>query len=726
MRVSTEYNQAPAPCKENFDGEVEDYTMNVCNIQVSETIVHESCSGNNDGSIDITVTSGVGPYTFVWSTSDGSGLVVNDEDQTGLRSGTYNLQVTDVNNCVFNASYVLTETGSATPQLDCPPDTVKLQVDLNLCTRTYDWETALNIVSCNTYTLGWIRDDGVTQESERFNFAVGTTTVDVTVTDDGNGLQATCQLIIFVDENPNQAPSITAPDDITVSCVTAVPTELDISDFDASTLSDNCGIQNSSFSVTNTIVINPDGSQTRTRTYSISDYAGNSASDSQIITVTNDLEANASITIIPGCSGELLQITASTGGFISPLYQWQRDTGSGFVNFNGDATGNPLVFEAGSHNEGDKFRLEVSEGGCTVYSSELTLTYNDQEKPVFDAFLDLSQTLCIPDGQLSTSVSGIGLTNVTQFSDNCTAFGNLTITYVISGATIAGSASAGQNDAGNETFNVGTSTVVYTVKDESSNEETYSFDVVVKNEPAMNAISHIPVDGASGSGDSPYQCASYNYYVAASPEGGFTYSWTVWNGMDTNPATGTQLTAGTDYILENFGSYNDASVKISWSNDLNPGTYTIKVEKTGGNGCSSEESLPINLQNAFNLSVDDPGNDCKDEAAGPMQVEWTVQKSCGGSNWSFTYYLFQGNFDVFPGATHSSKVDEGNETGLTGSSHVLNTTIDFSLDVFNQTIYTLFIINQLDSNGQGDINSGDDFNKFSLDAIPNTSEISTD
>ncbi|MFP4024947.1 MAG: T9SS type A sorting domain-containing protein, partial [Thiohalospira sp.] len=64
-----------------------------------------------DGSIDITVTGGTvaTDYIYSWSTADGSGLVADAEDQTGLSAGTYDLTVTDDNGCEEAASIVIIE-----------------------------------------------------------------------------------------------------------------------------------------------------------------------------------------------------------------------------------------------------------------------------------------------------------------------------------------------------------------------------------------------------------------------------------------------------------------------------------------------------------------------------------------------------------------------------------------------------------------------------------------
>src|SRR5688500_4772235 len=55
-----------------------------------------SCNGGTDGSIDLTVTGGTTPYTYVWT---GTGVIAANQDQTGLAAGTYNVTVTDAEGC---------------------------------------------------------------------------------------------------------------------------------------------------------------------------------------------------------------------------------------------------------------------------------------------------------------------------------------------------------------------------------------------------------------------------------------------------------------------------------------------------------------------------------------------------------------------------------------------------------------------------------------------------
>ena len=69
-----------------------------------------NCHGGT-GSIDITITGGSGPgtYLYSWTTTNGSGLNATAEDQGALTAGSYHLEVTDLYGCKEIFDTTLTE-----------------------------------------------------------------------------------------------------------------------------------------------------------------------------------------------------------------------------------------------------------------------------------------------------------------------------------------------------------------------------------------------------------------------------------------------------------------------------------------------------------------------------------------------------------------------------------------------------------------------------------------
>lgn len=69
-----------------------------------------TCNGDGDGSIDITLTGGTPNYNFTWSyVVPGSGLAVNNEDQSGLSGGIYRIVYEDALGCTDSADIEILE-----------------------------------------------------------------------------------------------------------------------------------------------------------------------------------------------------------------------------------------------------------------------------------------------------------------------------------------------------------------------------------------------------------------------------------------------------------------------------------------------------------------------------------------------------------------------------------------------------------------------------------------
>jgi hypothetical protein len=63
-----------------------------------------SCAGGNDGSAEIIVNSGSGPFTYQWQPAGGNALQANS-----LSAGNYTVVVTDINGCIGNVNIIINE-----------------------------------------------------------------------------------------------------------------------------------------------------------------------------------------------------------------------------------------------------------------------------------------------------------------------------------------------------------------------------------------------------------------------------------------------------------------------------------------------------------------------------------------------------------------------------------------------------------------------------------------
>lgn len=130
-----------------------------------------SCGSNNDGTIDLTVSGGTGPYTYAWSPGGAS-----TQDLSGLTAGTYSVTVTDQSTgCLSNTSYTV---GS-----DNTMDIASV-VEHETCKGYHDGSIDLTITGSNgPFTYAWTPNVGTTQDlSGLYGGAYS-----VTVTDQGTG-----------------------------------------------------------------------------------------------------------------------------------------------------------------------------------------------------------------------------------------------------------------------------------------------------------------------------------------------------------------------------------------------------------------------------------------------------------------------------------------------------------------------------------------------------------
>jgi gliding motility-associated-like protein len=78
-------------------------------ITVTAQVTDVKCNGGNDGTIILTPVGGTPPYQFAWTSSDGTGLIPDAQDQTTLTKGTYAVTITDNHNCRVTETYTINE-----------------------------------------------------------------------------------------------------------------------------------------------------------------------------------------------------------------------------------------------------------------------------------------------------------------------------------------------------------------------------------------------------------------------------------------------------------------------------------------------------------------------------------------------------------------------------------------------------------------------------------------
>ena len=69
-------------------------------VELEVTNVKHDFNNQGEGAIDITVSGGTQPYSYVWTDADGN-VIANTEDVSGLSMGTYYVEIKDANGCVL-------------------------------------------------------------------------------------------------------------------------------------------------------------------------------------------------------------------------------------------------------------------------------------------------------------------------------------------------------------------------------------------------------------------------------------------------------------------------------------------------------------------------------------------------------------------------------------------------------------------------------------------------
>lgn len=156
----------------------------------SETHVNVNCAGSNTGSIDITVSGGTSPYTYLWNTAQ------TTQDLSGLAPGFYSVNITDANGCTSTRSATITQLSNLS---------VSSLITDATCGAS---DGAVNVTvsgGSGNYTYLWSPGGATTEDISGLNAAVYT----VTVTDVTLGCTQTLANNVQNSGNPNITGTVT-------------------------------------------------------------------------------------------------------------------------------------------------------------------------------------------------------------------------------------------------------------------------------------------------------------------------------------------------------------------------------------------------------------------------------------------------------------------------------------------------------------------------------------
>ncbi|MEA3444232.1 MAG: SprB repeat-containing protein, partial [Bacteroidota bacterium] len=113
-------------------------------INIVPTVSHVTSAGNNNGTIDLTISGGTSPYNFAWSNG------ATTEDLSNLVVGTYMITITDANSCfyydIFTVSFIN------------PPPSLSVSGIINDVTCSGDCDGGIDLTvtgGLSPYTINW-------------------------------------------------------------------------------------------------------------------------------------------------------------------------------------------------------------------------------------------------------------------------------------------------------------------------------------------------------------------------------------------------------------------------------------------------------------------------------------------------------------------------------------------------------------------------------------------
>src|SRR5687768_11088996 len=292
-------------CSSDLDCSAIDSAVLIVNDTPSTTLTF-MCVGNNqqNANINLTVTGGTPPYTFLWS----NGAMT--EDLMNVPPGEYFVTVTDQNGCQSVDSITVEECCELI--IICPPangGTFQCRDDV----PPVDTTVVTVIEFCNSLTIDVNEFDNEGEGCPGDTLFI----TRVFTVEDGAGNSQTCTVVYTVVDN---IASITCPADVTVQCANLVP----VPNPGAITATDNCG------GTTNVLFLGDAVSNftcvnrfTITRTYLAVDDCGNATTCNQTITVFDNtpptITCPASVTVqcasqVPGPNTISILASDNCGG----------------------------------------------------------------------------------------------------------------------------------------------------------------------------------------------------------------------------------------------------------------------------------------------------------------------------------------------------------------------------------------------------------------------------
>jgi len=574
--------------------------------------------------VPATATDNCGIASIVGTRNDGQPLT--NPYPVGVTTITW--VATDLTGNTSNCVQTVVVTDNEYPQITCPANIVT-ETNPGSCVATVATPNPTFSDNCQVVGLSWTLTGATTGASSLIgihylgthNFNLGLTTVTYRV-EDSSGNKSTCQYTVLVEDNQN--PAINCTGNQSVNANNGVCTYTHSGIMWNATGSDNCTVSSLTYELSGAttgtgttlhgVVFNLG---VTTVTWTITDGSGNTTQCSFTVTVNDN--QNPTIT----CPGNQV-VTNDTGtcSYTQNNNSWNAtandncSVSSITYSLSGATSGTGTSLNGVTFNVGltTVTWIATDNNGNTAQCS-FTVNVQDVEFP----------TISCQENQSVNTDSGVCtyLNNGTGWdatgSDNCSGY---TITYTLSGAT-TGNGSSLDNVA----FNLGITTVTWTIADASNNTAQCSFTVAVTDveNPAINCTGNQVVN------TNPGVCT-------------YTHTGSSWN------ATGSDNCSVASITYELSGSTSGNGTTLNGVT-FNLGVTTVTWTITDGSGNTAHCSSTVTVEDHQIPAINCPGNQTVSTNTGTCTFTQpgTVWDATGSDNCSVSSLLY-----VLTGATTGS------------------------------------------------------------------------
>ena len=520
--------------------------------QESPIVIPSSCFGADDGWAVVEVSGGIPPYRFDWDINADPQSVYQDT-AFNLPAGIYNVYVTDSAYCAASNIQV-TVPQPPPPVLTCPPDYEDV-IGADSCSITFDtfvdpYFNGFCEVNLTYSVSGATNATGTGSVNGQVAFNIGQSIVEYRIEDSAGNIDS-CSFNVWVKHLDIPALEISCPELSPDPVYVDTDCDADI-DLDSLTFTDPCNEidsvwHNSPYGNTATDASGTYPAGTTEFKWFVLDKSGNMDSSCVVqVTVIDTFspyitcpESVSDTAAANNCSKvPAIVLDPAYGDLCSDVtLTWKME---GATTGNGLGTVSDASFNVGL----TTVTYVVEDESGNMDSCSFTVTIVDVTPPA----IDISECVNVTDTAAANNCSKVpALLQDPSYSDVCWPKDSLTLSWIMEGATTG----SGIGSVRDSAFNVGITTVTYTVTDPDGNTDDCSFTVTILDvtPPSIEIAGCEDVSDTAGVNNCyiiPGNMDDPVYHDACWPDDSLHLSYVITGATN---AAGTGSAAGEDFNI---------------------------------------------------------------------------------------------------------------------------------------------------------------------------------